>query len=108
MTVGVFIVQFYIFGVIGQWCFSGVIYEDNPALVDTDYAKSNYFLLYVRRGRLCSWLVSHWARFVLIVWFSLIFRNFNDFGSSCLTMFVITINNNWVCYLLITALQLLR
>ena len=55
-----------LFGQIAIPLFGGDIYEDNPALVNSTFAESNYFA-----------------------------NNFNDFGSSMMTLFVLLIVNNW-------------
>lgn len=54
------------FGQIAIPLFGGDIYEGNPALVNSTFAESNYFA-----------------------------NNFNDFGSSMMTLFVLLIVNNW-------------
>ena len=54
------------FGQIAIPLFGGDIYEGNPALVNSTFAQANYYA-----------------------------NNFNDFGSSMMTLFVLLIVNNW-------------
>lgn len=57
---------FYIFVVIGQWSFGGLIYASNPALAGTQFAEYAFWSL-----------------------------NFNDVISGFVTLFVLMVVNNW-------------
>jgi len=60
------VVVFFIYSSIGRWCFGGVIYSTNPALVGSQFAQQQYWSL-----------------------------NFNDCASSLVTLFVLMVVNNW-------------
>lgn len=62
----VLIVVYYVFAIVGMEAWAGEIYRDNPALVGTPYAESNYFA-----------------------------NNFNSFYEAMILLFELTIVNNW-------------
>lgn len=68
------IVVYYIYAMIGQQWFGGLIYDSNPALVGTDFVANEYWSM-----------------------------NFNDFANSMVTLFVLMVINNWfviaACYM---------
>jgi hypothetical protein len=60
---------YYVYAMIGIEWFGGVVYKDNPRLANTSYAALNYWEF-----------------------------NFNDFGSSMVTLFVLMVVNNWYVF----------
>lgn len=62
----ILLVVYYIFSVIGQWCFGGLIYTSNPALAHTNFSQGLYWSL-----------------------------TFNDVVSGMVTLFLIMLVNNW-------------
>uniref|UniRef100_A0A7S4Q837 Ion transport domain-containing protein n=2 Tax=Alexandrium monilatum TaxID=311494 RepID=A0A7S4Q837_9DINO len=62
----ILVVLFYIYGLLGEQFFGGLIYSTNPDLADTAFAQANYWSM-----------------------------NFNDFNSGMVTLFVIMVVNNW-------------
>jgi hypothetical protein len=62
----ILMVVYYVFAVIGQWCFGGLIYTTNPALANTNFSEGLYWSL-----------------------------TFNDIVSSMVTLFLLMLVNNW-------------
>merc|ERR1719395_36313 len=62
----ILLVVYYIFSVIGGWCFGGLIYTTNPALAGTGFAEGLYWSL-----------------------------TFNDILSGMITLFLVMLVNNW-------------
>jgi hypothetical protein len=62
----VLVFQYYIFGLIGIRVFGGLLNTENPALHGTAFEAASYFP-----------------------------NNFNDFGSTCVTLFDLMVINNW-------------
>lgn len=67
---GVLVFQYYIFGLIGIRVFGGLLNTENPALHGTAFEAASYFP-----------------------------NNFNDFGSTCVTLFDLMVINNWFIYM---------
>lgn len=62
----ILLIVYYIFAVMGQWCFGGLIYTSNPALAGTGFAQGLYWSL-----------------------------TFNDLVSGMVTLFLTMLVNNW-------------
>jgi len=62
----ILLVVYYIFAVIGQWAFGGLIYTTNPALANTNFSQGLYWSL-----------------------------TFNDVVSGMVTLFLVMLVNNW-------------
>jgi len=62
----ILLIVFYIFSVIGQWCYGGIIYTSNPVLQNTNFSEGLYWAL-----------------------------TFNDICSGMVTLFLIMLVNNW-------------
>lgn len=60
------LIVYYVFAVIGQWCFGGIIYTSNPVLANTGFASGLYWSL-----------------------------NFNDLICGFVTLFLLMCVNNW-------------
>jgi len=65
-TLMILLVVYYIFSVIGRWCFGGLIYTTNPALAGSGFAEGLYWSL-----------------------------TFNDILSGMITLFLVMLVNNW-------------
>ena len=61
------VLLFFVYGSLGEYLFGGLLYEGNPALLNTAFAQSNYYVI-----------------------------NFNDFGNAMITMFSLLMVNNWM------------
>jgi two pore calcium channel protein len=67
---GVLVFQYYVFGLIGIRLFGGLLNTEHPMLHGTAYEAASYFP-----------------------------NNFNDFGSTCVTLFDLMVINNWFIYM---------